>query len=182
MTDNTQGREDLLLALERTLDTYGADQTRWPDGDRVRFEALIEEDARARQLMAEAAALDCVLDLAHPAVSENHDALADRIVAAAARTPRVGEGDAPENVHILNPALRRVRTSERSAGRPAKRDWAAMALLAASLLMGVFAGLSGRADGVLSLVVGEAQAASLDDEAALALGEDINDIAGDGLW
>ncbi len=57
-----------------------------------------------------------------------------------------------------------------------------MALLAASLLMGVFAGLSGRADGVLSLVVGEAQAASLDDEAALALGEDINGIAGDGLW
>ncbi len=182
MTDNTQDRDGLLLALERTLDTYGADQTRWPDADRVRFEALIEEDARARKLMAEAAALDRVLDLARPAYSENHDALADRIVAAVARAPRVEEGDVPENVHVLNPALRHARTSGRGAGRPPKRDWAAMALLAASLLMGVFAGLSGRADGVLSLVVGEAQAASLDDEAALALGEDINGIAGDGLW
>ena len=182
MTDNTQDRDGLLQALEQTLDTFGADQTRWPDADRVRFAALIEQEPRAQRLIAEAVAFDRVLDLGHAADREQHEALADRIVAAAGGEPQAVDGDIPDNVRALSRGPRRERNRGWRAGKPPVRDWAAMALLAASLLMGVFAGLSGRADGVLSLIVGEAHAASPDDAPTLALGEDINDIAGDGLW
>ena len=84
MTTNDKRVED-RQALERLLEVYGADRTRWPARERLRFASLVSEDDAARHLMAEAAALDSVLDLASKASAAREHALKERIVAAALR-------------------------------------------------------------------------------------------------
>ena len=71
MTGNRMepGADAAMRALEALLDTYGADPARWPAEDprRAAAWALLESgDARARQSLAAAGALDRALDSVTP--------------------------------------------------------------------------------------------------------------------
>ena len=125
----------------RAMGPTGHDGRR-PSGSGSRRCLSASEQARRR--LAEAAALDRLLDLA-PEPRTNRSALADRIVAAAA-----GEAARPQVIRLpqrgamgSSSALPR-RGPARSAGRASERgQWAGGALLAASLVLGAFMGTSG---------------------------------------
>ena len=119
-----------MEALQRLLESHGADRTRWPARDRLRFAQMIAEDAEARRLVAEATALDSLLKLAPAPSVEREQEIGARILALAQAEPRAVE----KEVELR--ARPRVQ-------RPGLRHLPAAALLAASLLVGVFAGTSG---------------------------------------
>jgi hypothetical protein len=142
MTDDQTGKglevEDEAAALILLLDVYGGSPLRWPPERRAAAEALLlREDAvgdKARRAAAEARALDRLLDEPQPVNATRTAALADRIAASTRR--------APASVIALDAARRQA--GARGSGRPAaKGNWMAAGLLAASLLMGVFAGATG---------------------------------------
>ncbi len=115
------------------LDAYGAELDRWPEQQRVAAMALLAVDADARRLHAEANALDRVLDRAPRIVASRETELADRIMAAAARTPRVAASNASP---VVAPATPRVPTLPR-------RDlWRAAGMMAACLVLGFSIGWS----------------------------------------
>ncbi len=123
--------------FQELLDVCGAERTRWPLSARAGAAALLAADAEARRVLAEAAALDAVL--AHGVVDISQDAtttsaLATRIVAAAAKTPRIAAAaEAANRLHMNSPA----------ASRHGRTDvWRAAAVLAASMVLGIFVGQS----------------------------------------
>jgi hypothetical protein len=132
--------------LERLLDVYGADRTRWPVEARANAGHLVARDGAARRLLAEAEALDRVLERAPLPSLVSEAALAERIVAAARRTPRM--------VRILERPASPTASSRGSniirwpLAKPGWRPLAgsafggAASLLAASLALGVFIGLT----------------------------------------
>ena len=128
------------LALERHLEIYGADQTRWPREARERFAPLLASDARARDSLAEARALDRLLDRASVPSASREQAVRDCIMAAInhhsdrART-------APPAARVIHLPPRRQRP--RSATAAPRSVWQAAALLAASLAIGVYVGSVG---------------------------------------
>lgn len=141
MTSTGRSREAEIRALKALLEIHGADRTRWPAAERLRFAPLIASDAGAQGLMAEAEALDRLLDHADEPEAAVPRALSDRVVAAAARESGwQGTASAP------------VRTRDGLAGRSATprtagaAAWSVPALLAASLVVGVLAGASGMFD------------------------------------
>lgn len=146
-TNTNRARE--IEALRRLLEIHGADRTRWPARERLRFAHLLAEDAEASALLAEAEALDRLLDRAPRVGAERQAALADRIVAAAIASGRPGVVPAPSerraagNVLDLGEARSRspVLQQRRSSGR--KSGWQAAALMAASLVLGVLVGATG---------------------------------------
>jgi hypothetical protein len=78
-----------IADFERLLDVYGSDRTRWPVEARASAGQLVARDKAARRLLAEAEALDRTLERAPlPSLAEEA-ALADRILAAARRSPRM---------------------------------------------------------------------------------------------
>lgn len=115
-----------IEAFGRLLDAYGAERTRWPAAERLRFAPLLASNAEASSLLARAAAFDRLLDMAPRPDPERERATVERIVAAAARSPRA----------------RAPRPSASKAGWRQGAPWPAVALLAASLLVGIFAGIS----------------------------------------
>ena len=125
-------------AFVRLLDAYGGEPSRWPQEHRRMAEAVLKRtDAAglvARSALAEARALDAVLAVAPlPLDAARVAALADRIVATTRRAPRAA------NVVVLDDARRRPMAPIAAKGTLDRR-WAAAALLAASLLLGVFVG------------------------------------------
>ena len=58
------GRMQELDSLQKLLDGHGGDRTRWPASERLRFAPLIGGDEEARRRIAEAEALDRILDKA----------------------------------------------------------------------------------------------------------------------
>ncbi|QCN99143.1 hypothetical protein D3093_28185 (plasmid) [Azospirillum argentinense] len=60
-----------LKEFKRFADLYGGDIDRWPATDGVDALILLEESAEARAILADAAALDALLDHAAPAVTED---------------------------------------------------------------------------------------------------------------
>ena len=85
MSNNTMTIAD----FERLLDVYGSDRTRWPVEARASAGQLVARDKAARRLLAEAEALDRTLERAPlPSLAEEA-ALADRILVAARRSPRM---------------------------------------------------------------------------------------------
>lgn len=171
MKGNDQ-RQREIDALGTLVDRFGADRTRWPAPDRLRFATLLKESAEARRTLAEAEALDRLLDEAPLVDAGRHGALCDRIVAralaetagatAAPRADRsmAGEvqgsqgsqaapGSEAERGNVAD--LAAARASRRPApsrlprfgSRLAASAWPAAALLAASLAIGIFAGSSG---------------------------------------
>lgn len=132
MTRLNMDRQDLEL-LERVLDVYGADRDRWPAAERLRLARVLTESEEARRMLRDAAALDRLLDLAPAFDAARQAQLAERIVARAAAMPRLAHaGPATE---VARGPLARLPSLSRF-GRVAP----AAALLAASLMLGVFAG------------------------------------------
>lgn len=125
-----------LSALGAVLDVHGGDEARWPKAAVERFAPLISRSAEARRMIAEAMALDRLLAEANDAdvrPTPRQAALADRIMAAtgasAAPVPAgnvVGIGSARQAV-----ARRQVAP---------RQSWQAAALLAASLVAGLYVG------------------------------------------
>lgn len=134
MTGSMMDRRDLEL-LQRMLDIHGADRDRWPATDRLRLARVIAESEEAQRMLREAAALDRLLDLAPVVPAVREAALAERIVARAATLPRL--------VQLGNEAV-----PSRGSSRPFRvpafqrlgRVAPAASLLAAALVLGIFAG------------------------------------------
>src|SRR6266704_1615701 len=128
--------------FERLLDVYGSDRTRWPVEARASAGQLVARDRTARRLLAEAEALDRTLERAPlPSLGEEA-ALADRILAAARRSPRMV---APAKLDVARMAPRVSDNVVRLPGpgarprrlRPTVFGGAA-GMLAASLALGIF--------------------------------------------
>ena len=109
------------------LDAHGADPRRWPKEARAAMEAFCAQDAGARAILAEAEALEAAIaEAAAPAAAPG---LQEAILAAARAEPK--GADAPARAHAAA-----------NDNAPASR-WLAAGMLAASLLFGVWLGLSG---------------------------------------
>jgi hypothetical protein len=133
-------RDDLLRQLQDALDVAGANPARWPENARARLSALVESDEEAARMLAKARALDKVLSRA-PGGSPRSD-LELRILAAASSLPQQGSGGGSSVISLDR--ARRQRSMllfSENASRPS--FWGGAALLAASLILGVFIGLSG---------------------------------------
>jgi hypothetical protein len=168
MTSEKRAAE--LTELEGVLDTFGGDPGRWPASKRERLVGFTASDSDARRLLREAEALDAVLTRAAGRPVGNTVRLADRIAAAAAGAAQAGAAgahrphDAVEDHTAVggkagvviawpisgpisgprsNPAVR-VATPEGSAAPRRDRlstNWRTAAMMAASLLVGVFVGV-----------------------------------------
>jgi hypothetical protein len=150
-TKKTSARVPLTAAeVEAMLNAYGANAKRWPKQGEV-----AEPTTALRQLECETKALDQVLSRgAVVASAERERALADRIVAAASRMPRVVPvlSTAPQVTPLLKPASTVMPpatvVAPSSIPRFARRAdvGRSLALLAASLIIGVSIGQSGLGD------------------------------------
>lgn len=156
MTEKITSKGTGIDAFERMLDTFGSDRTRWPAPARRDFASLVTTSGEAGARLKEAEALDRLLDLAAPPRIDT-SALAARIVAAAA-----AETPPARAVPAAGAGAARSRNvfERRDMRRPAaETPWAAAALLAASLVLGIFTGFSGAFDPAVGTVVAEAEAA-----------------------
>jgi hypothetical protein len=159
-------------ALERLLDVCGADRTRWPARERLRFASFIGEDEGAKRLLAEADALDSLLDLAPRASEARERALQERIVAAALRSWETRL--AVVSSRAVAPAASSLRSKfPVFAGWHVSREWPVAALLAASLVMGVVLGSAGTLDRAVQEVADISGYTTVTDAAQVALGDEI---------
>ncbi len=78
-----------LELLDDVLAIYGSDRARWPAAVRNELVTLIASSAEARALMAQAQALDRLMDLAPKLSADRLTLLTERISAQAERTPRM---------------------------------------------------------------------------------------------
>jgi len=141
-------------ALERLLDIYGADRTRWPARERLRFASVITDDEEAARMLAETQALDRLLDTAPRASDADVDALKERIMAAALRS-------APRQFEVVGSGATTQRHAQPAARRFGfgRSEWPAAAVMAASLVLGVMLGSAGTFDTTMQ---GVAQVAGYD--------------------
>jgi hypothetical protein len=130
-------RDGDLAGLQQLLDGHGADRTRWPARERLRFATLIAEDRDAQRLLREAEALDRLIDMGPRARPAREAELAARIVAAAVTESRPSE----PAVRSAGPVAIAVRP--RRLVMAMRRLLPAAGLLAASLLVGVIVGGAG---------------------------------------
>jgi len=138
-------RDDLLKELEEALAKTGPYPQRWPERCRARLSALVEMDSEAARLYAEARALNRVLGYA-PRCTARPEMEARIVAATAMMTQQSAEvGSAT----ILSFGDRRDTTLrlERSGGSSfsSRPIWGSAAMLAASLIIGVYIGVSGNA-------------------------------------
>ena len=174
MDKRTEDRE----ALERLLDIYGADRTRWPAHERLRFAGIVGEDKVAARILAEADALDRLLEQAPRASSADVEALKERIMAAALRSgaPQLAVV-AGRKAGVAQP-LTAAKRGPAFATRFVRGEWPAAAMLAASLVIGVMLGSTGSLDTTMQQmaeVTGLSTATDNvnTDSSQLALGEEI---------
>lgn len=168
MTSKDRRAED-RAALQRLLEIHGADRTRWPARERFRLAGVIGEDRLAAKMLAEAQALDRLLDRAPRASKARIEALEGRIVAAALRShpPRLtaiaGRKSAPTKGRLGFGQLRASASALKFA------EWPAAAVLAASLVVGVMLGTAGTLDTTMQDV---AKVTGFKSGTTMALGED----------
>lgn len=161
-------------ALERLLEIHGADRTRWPARERLKFAGLVSEDKQSARMLAEADALDRLLDRASRPSEENVEALKQRIVAAALRQQRPqlstieGGGGKPETA---NKAW--FGQLRRPSWKYSLSDLPAAAVLAASLVLGVMLGTTGTLDATMQQMAGVAGFSSSADATNLASNEEV---------
>lgn len=174
MDKRTEDRE----ALERLLDIYGADRTRWPARERLRFAGIAGDDKVAARMLAEADALDRLLEQAPRASGADVEALKERIMSAALRS------GAPQLVVVAGrkagvaQPLSAAKRGPAFVARFGRGEWPAAAMLAASLVLGVMLGSTGTFDTTMQQmaeVTGLSTATDNvnTDSSQLALGEDI---------
>jgi hypothetical protein len=168
----TTNRNQRLADLQSALDAFGADRTRWPAHVRHGLSAFVSGDAEAQRLVNEAAAFDRLLDAAPTLSADRLDALAHRISALAERQPHVIHSREKMGVENNAPhgGLGFARRERAFAG----------AALAASLLLGIFAGQTPAIDPGAALLIettasddGAAQQFALSDDADVLLYEDL---------
>jgi hypothetical protein len=126
-----------LTEFERLLDVYGGDRTRWPMEARAAAAHLVARDVDAQRLLAEAEALDRVLERAPLPALAKEAALADRIAAAAQRSPRIVKLGGARPAEPAAPAAARIG---RLPLRFSSANVGAAGLLVASLMIGVVIG------------------------------------------
>ena len=136
---------EALAALEDHLDVYGPNAERWTEAARNRFEPVIAGEPRARALLAEARALETVLERAPVVDPAKFADLSNRIVAAAAAAG--GPASSPVVVDLQQARRTREVGGGRQHGLGA--DWRVATALAASLVLGIYLGAS---PGVVSAV------------------------------
>jgi len=124
-----------LKRLEDILDTYGAVRSRWPESERKSLESLIRRDVAAQRMLAEAAALDRIIDMA-PGMIASQD-LKDRILAAAMN-------DSEKEARVIPFGSRKRGASQPGVGQ-VRTYWPAAAL-AASFAFGLYLGVAGLGD------------------------------------
>jgi len=122
-------RDTELAAFEQHLEVYGSRAERWPAATRKRFEPLLAEQARARELLADARALDRLLDRASMADPARVQALSDHIIDLATR-----------EVERPTAAVVDLATRRRSRPLPRASQLKLASALAASLIIGIFIG------------------------------------------
>lgn len=131
--------------LQMVLDVHGSDRDRWPAADRLELARLLANDGEAQTLLSEAKAFDRLLDMAPRTSQARTQALAQRIIAAAKsegqRTDdaiQLPNSETSSRPRAAVPSHRR-RPGAWTPGR-SHAPMRSVALLAASLLMGLFAG------------------------------------------
>jgi hypothetical protein len=129
-----------LDKLEAALDTYGADRTRWPAPLRLALSGFIAGNPDALKMLKNAEAFDRLLDRAPQYDPARLAKLSDRITAAVERQPRVVSSRA-SGQRSLWPSVRR-------------HNGVAAAALAASLVLGVFAGQTNMFNSTADVLLG----------------------------
>jgi len=136
--------------FERLLEVYGGDRTRWSAEARAAAAQLVAREPRAQQLLAEAEALDRVLERAPLPSLASEAALAELIVSAARRSPRMvrlseGAATAPSPTAGDRTVVPLPKVPRGGGWRPllARSDLGrAAGLFAASLAVGILIGLA----------------------------------------
>lgn len=137
-----------LAEFARLLDVYGGERTRWPADARAAAAHLLGRDGEARRLLVEAEALDRVLGRAPVPGIAAEAALAERIVAAAQRSPRIVKlpGMQPTQASAEPVLAAATRIAVAGKGREPERLYrmkaGSLGVLAASLMFGVLIGIS----------------------------------------
>ena len=202
MTETITSHASELEALESHLAVYGPDLSRWPLATQQRFVVLLTNNDEAQRLMAEAKALArIVFDGPVPAVPPEHASVLRAKLMRAVEVERGSGGVASafpaSRPHVGKPALvfdqpggnlARQAAAQPKRAPPRVFGLPARAALAASLVLGLFAGSFGLADQIMSPIIpivsaqmernAEPQEASLDDE--LAFGSDVFDFDEEG--
>ncbi|PLX44703.1 MAG: hypothetical protein C0605_02115 [Hyphomicrobiales bacterium] len=140
MSTNTNGATP--QRLRDVIAAYGGDPGRWPDDERDGLLTLLRGNAEAAAARDEARALDQVLDSA--AAPPPSAALRAGILSVAAPAAPAGTGTTSSAKVI--PFRRPDRAGEGPAphhAAPRRTMWPTAALLAASLLIGVWIGAAG---------------------------------------
>ncbi len=126
--------ERIRITFRELLDRYGSRAEDWPEEKRQDMLRLCAEDPHARALLAEAEALDDLLrETAVPPAAPD---LAERLLRHATLTGAEGARGAA-SIPSADPLI------AANDNRPVVR-WLAAGWLAASLLVGIWLGLSGR--------------------------------------
>jgi hypothetical protein len=179
---STSNTSMTLAEFERLLDVYGADRTRWPADARAAAALLAARDEQASRLLAEAEALNRVLQSAPVPALAVEAALAERIVAAAQRSPRMvklpaalaADGAAPLEAAAA-PAGAAGKARRLGGGRMRlwSREAGAVGLLAASLFVGVVIGHSKLSPQLLPALADMAGLADRDALVQIALSDEV---------
>lgn len=146
-----------LELLDDVLATYGSDRTRWPAPLRLELSQLLANSPAARSMLADAQSLDRLLDMAPTVGSTRVAALSERIMAQAARTPRVAASGASAAAPRAKPAT-----------TPWRRHAAGISALAASLVIGLLAGQNAMMEPAVSELASVVGIDSLSDGSRLA--------------
>ncbi len=164
--------------LARLLDTWSGNPARWPPRARARIAALSATVPEASALLAQAHALDRLLDAAREAPARvspaRMPALTDRIMAAAlaespAAMPAIATAPQPASDNV-------VAFRSKPPHRPVPiRDWQTAGLIAACLMAGIYLGGSLNLTPVLQELAEAAGMSTVIDSAVAAMGEDLND-------
>ncbi len=148
MTDQNTSAEK-LTALRQVLERFGSNTDRWPERLRDDLRQFVATDNAARQALAEARALDDVLKLAPEPDADRMSDVAARIMVAVdedldAHTARDfnAASDTATPIGTVIPMRRKLSIPS--------ENWQTAAVLAASLVVGVFAGNAGLFDTMLS--------------------------------
>lgn len=154
-------REYLLKELEEALALAGPQPRRWRGACCARLSAFVESDEEAARLFAEAKALDRVLCRAPE--GKPRTALEGCILRAAFQRSQNRGASSGLEIRLGGGARSRVRQFPFRI--PSRSFWGEAALLAASLALGVYIGMSGEAVPALR---GLDMIASTDGDAAMA--------------
>jgi hypothetical protein len=140
MTDGKASHPGELDAFQRLLEGYGSDRTRWPAPQRLEFAGLLTGNPEAQRLYREAEAFDRLLDLA-PRPRSDKAALVERIATAAF-------AEVPDETPRWQAATLKRATDrpQEPKGFMRRISWQVTSVLAASLVIGAFAGFSGALD------------------------------------